>query len=79
MCEWSDLQLERSRLAVRLARVVARVRHQRTPDVDFHTVTCDKGFNEDKPDFVYQLIETLLPHARYDASEPDRQPRLLEL
>eukprot|EP01104_Vermistella_antarctica_P008751 TRINITY_DN2214_c0_g2_i1.p1 TRINITY_DN2214_c0_g2~~TRINITY_DN2214_c0_g2_i1.p1 ORF type:complete len:559 (+),score=183.67 TRINITY_DN2214_c0_g2_i1:33-1679(+) len=55
------------------------LRHQRTPDVDFHTITADKGFNEDKPDFVYQLIETLLPHARFNPEKPDAKPKLLEL
>lgn len=42
------------------------LRHQRNPDVVFDYVREDKLLNEDKPQFVYQIIETLLPTANYD-------------
>jgi hypothetical protein len=42
------------------------LRHQRNPDVVFDYVREDKALTEDKPQFVYQIIETLLPTANYD-------------
>jgi len=37
----------------------------------------DKGLTEDKPEFVYRTIETLLPTANYDSNSDSGQ--LLEL
>jgi len=42
------------------------LRHQRNPDVVFDFIRDDKGLSEDKPEFVYTVIETLLPNARFD-------------
>jgi len=53
------------------------LRHQRNPDVVFDFVRQNKGITEDKPDFVYRVIETLLPTAQYD--EPTDTCKLLEL
>jgi len=58
------------------------LRHQRNPDVDFdyaHFRSLHPNFGEieDKPQFVYDIIETLLPTARYN-TETGRG-RLLEL
>ncbi|PRP84414.1 methyltransferase MT-A70, putative (ISS) [Planoprotostelium fungivorum] len=40
------------------------LRHQRNADVAFDFVRRDKALTEDKPDFVYHIIETLLPTSR---------------
>eukprot|EP01119_Soliformovum_irregulare_P009145 TRINITY_DN22305_c0_g1_i1.p1 TRINITY_DN22305_c0_g1~~TRINITY_DN22305_c0_g1_i1.p1 ORF type:complete len:508 (+),score=100.70 TRINITY_DN22305_c0_g1_i1:135-1658(+) len=37
------------------------LRHQRNPDVVFDFVRKDKNGREDKPEFIYEIIETLLP------------------
>jgi len=44
------------------------LRHQRNPDVVFDFVRKKGGpvGGEDKPDFVYHVIETLLPEANYN-------------
>jgi len=42
------------------------LRHQRNPDVVFDFIRNDKLLTEDKPEFVYHVIETLLPTANYD-------------
>jgi hypothetical protein len=53
-----------------------QLRHQRNPDVVYDFVRSDKGLTEDKPDFIYHTIETLLPtarHAETTISDEDRQ------
>ena len=53
------------------------MRHQRNPDVVFDFVREDKGLTEDKPEFIYKVIETLLPTAKYEPST--KQIGFLEL
>ena len=53
------------------------MRHQRNPDVTFDFVRNDKGLTEDKPDFVYHVIETLLPTANFD--EKTNSGKMLEV
>jgi len=53
------------------------LRHQRNPDVVFDFIKEDKALTEDKPEFVYHVIETLLPTANYNAETG--KGKLLEL
>jgi N6-adenosine-specific RNA methylase IME4 len=50
------------------------LRHQRNPDVVSHLIRSPRS---EKPDFVYHVIETLLPNAAYDAKTG--RGRLLDL
>ena len=53
------------------------LRHQRNPDVIFDFVRRDKYLAEDKPDNIYEVIETLLPEGNY--KEETKEGRFLEL
>eukprot|EP01122_Echinamoeba_exundans_P000575 TRINITY_DN10500_c0_g1_i1.p1 TRINITY_DN10500_c0_g1~~TRINITY_DN10500_c0_g1_i1.p1 ORF type:complete len:478 (+),score=101.41 TRINITY_DN10500_c0_g1_i1:107-1435(+) len=53
------------------------LRHQRNPDVVFDFVRRDKYLAEDKPENVYDMIETLLPEGNY--KEETKEGRFLEL
>jgi len=52
------------------------LRHQRNPDVVFDYIK-RQGLKEEKPDFVYTVVETLLPNAIY--KEESKRGKLLEL
>ncbi|KAK3828908.1 MAG: hypothetical protein J3Q66DRAFT_307300 [Benniella sp.] len=56
------------------------IRHQRSPDCVFDFVKPDNPneLSEEKPMFMYELIETLLPQAVYSESNPNGD-RMLEL
>mmetsp|Transcript_25139 Transcript_25139/g.35221 ORF Transcript_25139/g.35221 Transcript_25139/m.35221 type:complete len:168 (-) Transcript_25139:27-530(-) len=54
------------------------LRHQRNPDVIFDFVRTTSSTNEEeKPEFLYKIIETLLPTACYN--EQTKRGKLLEL
>jgi hypothetical protein len=53
------------------------LRHQRNPDVIFDYVRRDKYLAEDKPENIYDIIETLLPEGNY--KEETHEGRFLEL
>ncbi|KAG0050861.1 hypothetical protein BGZ83_004335 [Gryganskiella cystojenkinii] len=56
------------------------LRHQRSPDCvfDFIKPRSDTELSEEKPLFMYELIETLLPQAVYSESNPNGD-RMIEL
>ncbi|KAI1314736.1 hypothetical protein EDD11_001750 [Mortierella claussenii] len=56
------------------------IRHQRSPDCVFDFIKPSKSseLSEEKPAFMYELIETLLPQAVYSDSNPNGD-RMLEL
>ncbi|KAF9206159.1 hypothetical protein BGZ49_002907 [Haplosporangium sp. Z 27] len=56
------------------------IRHQRSPDCvfDFIKPVDPDELSEEKPKFLYELIETLLPQAVYSESNPNGD-RMLEL
>ncbi|KAF9437719.1 hypothetical protein BGZ76_011428 [Entomortierella beljakovae] len=56
------------------------IRHQRSPDsvFDFVKPTDPTELSEEKPAFLYELIETLLPQAVYSPTNPNGE-RMLEL
>ncbi|KAF9182482.1 hypothetical protein BGZ51_004709 [Haplosporangium sp. Z 767] len=56
------------------------LRHQRSPDCvfDFIKPSNDTELSEEKPLFMYELIETLLPQAVYSESNPNGD-RMIEL
>jgi len=54
------------------------LRHQRSPDVDFHfSLKHPSDSREDKNPVIYDLIETLLPTAHYDPVQ--KRGKFLEL
>jgi hypothetical protein len=56
------------------------LRHQRSPDCvfDFVKPSTTTELSEEKPRFMYELIETLLPQAVYSESNPNGD-RMIEL
>ncbi|KAF9979313.1 hypothetical protein BGZ73_000007 [Actinomortierella ambigua] len=56
------------------------LRHQRSPDCvfDFVKPTDPGELSEEKPKFIYELIETLLPQAVYSESNPNGE-KMIEL
>ena len=56
------------------------MRHQRSPDCifDFPKPSVDTELSEEKPLFMYELIETLLPQAVYSETNPNGD-RMIEL
>ncbi|KAI8799306.1 hypothetical protein BJ742DRAFT_846698 [Cladochytrium replicatum] len=57
------------------------LRHQRSADCEFDFIKpMQPGESrDDKPEFIYELIETLLPQSTYDPAERPNGDRLLEL
>ena len=56
------------------------LRHQRNPDCEFDYIKpkIPGELTEQKPEFIYKVIETLLPQARYSPTN-NKGTRLLEL
>jgi hypothetical protein len=56
------------------------LRHQRNPDCEFDFIKPKRpeDLTEQKPEFIYEIIETLLPTALCDEDNPIPD-RLLEL